>query len=30
MILEMIGLFLCFGLFTFIGFVIGFNKGRDE
>ena len=30
MVLELIGLFFCFGLFTLIGYVIGFNKGRDE
>lgn len=27
---ELIGLFLAFTLFTFIGFVIGYTKGREE
>ena len=30
MALELIGLFLAFALFTFIGFVVGYTKGREE
>lgn len=30
MILELIGLFLAFALFTFIGFVIGYTKGKED
>lgn len=30
MVLELIGLFLVMGLFTFIGFVVGYTKGREE
>lgn len=30
MVLELIGLFLAFALFTFIGFVVGYTKGREE
>ena len=30
MILELIGLFLSFALFTFIGFIIGYTNGREE
>lgn len=30
MVLELIGLFLAFGLFTFIGFIVGYTKGREE
>lgn len=30
MVLELIGLFFCFGLFAFIGFVVGYTKGKEE
>ena len=30
MALELIGLFLLMGIFTFIGFVIGYTKGEEE
>lgn len=30
MALELIGLFVSFALFTFIGFIVGYTKGREE
>lgn len=30
MILELIGLFISFALFAFIGFAIGYTNGREE